>query len=83
MANENQNRCPNDCRLCSECQRLYCAATWSRKMHDRMDEMMERFDRLEEKVKLLDHADEGVFNPMDVDETDDTEAVESDEVQDV
>lgn len=67
MANENQNqnRCPNDCRLCSECQRLYCAATWSRIMLERMDEFERRFDKLENKVDALEHAGESVFNPME------------------
>jgi hypothetical protein len=37
----------------------------SRILLDRMDEMQERFERLEDKVKKLDHADEGVFNPME------------------
>jgi hypothetical protein len=37
----------------------------SRIMLDRMDELQDRFEKLEDKVKHLDHADEGVFNPME------------------
>ena len=62
--NKNQNKCPNDCLRCSECQRLYCAATWSRKMHDRMDELDLRLDKIEKKIDELEHDDCGVFNPI-------------------
>ena len=64
MEQNNTRTCPKDCTKCSECQRLYCAATWSRLLMERMDEMDERFERLENKVDSLDHADEGVFDPM-------------------
>lgn len=64
MGNEVKT-CPKDCLKCHPNQRLYCAAQMSRIMLERMDELQDRFERLEDKVKKLDHADEGVFNPME------------------
>lgn len=66
MADENNTKtCPKDCMQCHPNQRLYCAAQMSRIMLDRMDELFGRFEMLEERVKKMEHADEGVFNPME------------------
>ena len=61
----NMKTCPKDCLKCHPNQRLYCAAFMSRTALERMDELMDRFELLEDKVKKLDHADESVFNPME------------------
>ena len=61
----NMKTCPRDCLKCHPNQRLYCAAHMSRMNLERMDEMMERFEKLEDRVKKMEHADEGVFNPME------------------
>ena len=57
MENEIKT-CPKDCLKCHPNQRLYCAAQMSRIMLERMDELQDRFERLEDKMKKLDHADE-------------------------
>ena len=65
--------CPHDCMKCHPNQRLYCAANWSRMMVEKMDELMQRFDAIEEKVDALDKYDEGVFNPMAEDDEEQAE----------
>jgi predicted ribonuclease toxin of YeeF-YezG toxin-antitoxin module len=65
MAENNETKtCPKDCMKCHEVQRLYCAAFMSRTALERMDELMDRFEKLEDKVKDLVNADESVFNPL-------------------
>lgn len=64
MADNETKTCPRDCMKCHEGQRLYCAAQMSRMNLERTDALMERFELLEDKVKRLDHGEEGVFNPM-------------------
>ena len=61
----NMKTCPRNCLKCHPNQRLYCAAFMSMTALERMDEVMDRIEHLEDTVKALDHADETVFNPME------------------
>lgn len=65
MADNNEIKtCPKDCMKCPPNQWLYCAAQMSRTSVERLDELQVRFEKMEDKVKKLNHAGEGVFNPM-------------------
>lgn len=67
--NQNMKTCPKDCLKCHPNQRLYCAAFMSRTVLERIDEVHGRLERLEDKMKRLDHEEKSVFNPMEEEKT--------------
>ena len=61
----NVKTCPKDCMKCPPSQWMLCAAQMSQIALDRIDELQDRFEKTEDKIKKLIHADEVVFNPME------------------
>lgn len=61
MADNDIKTCPKDCTMCSQAQRILCASQWSMMAMERIGEMLDRLEHIEDRLKETNH--NKVFNP--------------------
>lgn len=68
MAEESNNTqqarsCPKDCRRCSMAQQVYCATSLTFNSYEVMSRIMERLDRIEDNMRMMQGSGSDLLNP--------------------
>ena len=68
MAEESNNiqqarSCPKDCRRCNMAQQVYCATSLTFNSYEVMSRIMERLDRIEDNIRMMQGTGSDLLNP--------------------